>query len=201
MGAVIFLFNNALIRISGNDGVVVYTVISYVSQLILMTMVGLNQGMQPLVSFYYGRGELHIKKYIFRLSVIAAVFFSLLAFVLGFSYPDPVVAMFIDPAENYQLFLHGISAFRLFSFSFIPIGLVVLISGYFTALEMPKSAMIISICRGLVFVILALIVMALLFGETGVWLTMAVSETLSLVIALLLYKKNKVNGESVYSGI
>ena len=66
---------------------------------------------------------------------------------------------------------------------------------------MPKSAMIISICRGLVFVVLALIVMALLFGETGVWLTMAVSETLSLVIALLLYKKNKVNGESVYSGI
>ena len=57
MGAVIFLFNNALIRISGNDGVVVYTVISYVSQLILMTMVGLNQGMRPLVSFYYGRGE------------------------------------------------------------------------------------------------------------------------------------------------
>ncbi len=201
MGAVIFLFNNALIRISGNDGVVVYTVISYVSQLILMTMVGLNQGMQPLVSFYYGRGELHIKKYIFRLSVIAAVFFSLLAFVLGFSYPDPVVAMFIDPVENYELFLHGISAFRLFSFSFIPIGLVVLISGYFTALEMPKSAMIISICRGLVFVILALIVMALLFGETGVWLTMAVSETLSLVIALLLYKKNKVSGESAYSGI
>lgn len=201
MGAVIFLFNNALIRISGNDGVVVYTVISYVSQLILMTMVGLNQGMQPLVSFYYGRGELHIKRYIFRLSVIAAVFFSLLAFVLGFSYPDPVVAMFIDPAENYELFLHGISAFRLFSFSFIPIGLVVLISGYFTALEMPKSAMIISICRGLVFVILALIVMAFLFGETGVWLTMAVSETLSLVIALLLYKKNKVNDEGAYSGI
>lgn len=201
MGAVIFLFNNALIRISGNDGVVVYTVISYVSQLILMTMVGLNQGMQPLVSFYYGRGELHIKKYIFRLSVIAAVFFSLLAFVLGFSYPDPVVAMFIDPAENHELFLHGVSAFRLFSFSFIPIGLVVLISGYFTALEMPKSAMIISICRGLVFVILALIVMAFLFGETGVWLTMAVSETLSLVIALLLYKKNKVNDESAYSGI
>lgn len=201
MGAVIFLFNNALIRISGNDGVVVYTVISYVSQLILMTMVGLNQGMQPLVSFYYGRGELHIKNYIFRLSMIAAVFFSLLAFILGFSYPDPVVAMFIDPAENHELFLHGVSAFRLFSFSFIPIGLVVLISGYFTALEMPKSAMIISICRGLVFVVLALIVMALLFGETGVWLTMAVSETLSLVIALLLYKKNKVNGESVYSGI
>ena len=201
MGAVIFLFNNALIRISGNDGVVVYTVISYVSQLILMTMVGLNQGMQPLVSFYYGRGELHIKKYIFRLSVISAVFFSLLAFVLGFSYPDPVVAMFIDPVENYQLFLHGISAFRLFSFSFIPIGIVVLISGYFTALEMQKSAMIISICRGLVFVILALIVMALLFGETGVWLTMAVSETLSLVIALLLYKKNKVSGECAYSGI
>lgn len=189
MGAVIFLFNNALIRISGNDGVVVYTVISYVSQLILMTMVGLNQGMQPLLSYYYGRGQMHIKKYIFRLSAIAAVFFSLLAFVTGFAYPDPVVAMFIDPLENHGLFLHGVEAFRLFSFSFLPIGLVVLISGYFTALEMPKPAMIISVCRGLVFVILALIVMAALFGEAGIWLAMAVSETMSLVIAVLLFNR------------
>lgn len=191
MGLVIFMFNNALIRISGNDGVVVYTVISYVSQLILMTMVGLNQGMQPLVSFYYGRGEMHIKRYIFRLSVMAAIFFSLLAFVLGVTYPNPVVAMFIDPAKNPELFIHGVNAFRIFSFSFIPIGLVVVISGYFTAMEMAKSAMTISLCRGLIFVILALMIMSTLFGETGVWLTMTVSESLSLVVALVLYKRHK----------
>lgn len=187
MAAVIFLFNNVLLRISGEDGVVVYTVISYVSQLILMTMVGLNQGMQPLVSYYFGKGEEHTQKYIFKLSLMTAAFFSVLAFAIGVIYPDPIVAMFIDPAEEQELFLHGVEAFKMFSFSFLPLGIVVVISGYFTALEIPRNAMAISIARGLVFVIISLFAMTFLLGETGVWLSMAVSEAMSLVLALTLY--------------
>ncbi len=195
MGAIIFLFNNALIRISGDEGVVVYTVISYVSQLILMTMVGLNQGMQPLVSFYYGRGENDIRRYLFKASMKAAIIFSVIAFAAGVLYPNPVVGLFIDPVTDAGLFAHGVSAFRLFAFSFLPIGIVVVISGYFTALEMPKSAMVISIARGLVFVVIALLVMSVLFGETGVWLTMAVSETAAMVLALFLFRKNIIKKE------
>lgn len=191
MAAVIFLFNNVLLRISGEDGVVVYTVISYVSQLILMTMVGLNQGMQPLVSYYFGKGEHATQKYILRLSVITAVFFSVLAFAIGIIHPDPIVAMFIDPVEENELFTHGVSAFKMFSFSFLPLGLVVVISGYFTALEIPRNAMVISIARGLVFVAISLLIMTLLLGETGVWLSMAVSETMSLILALTLYTRYK----------
>ena len=44
VGVIIFMFNNVLIRVSGNDGVVIYTVIAYVSQLILMTMMGNQSG-------------------------------------------------------------------------------------------------------------------------------------------------------------
>lgn len=199
MAAVIFLFNNVLLRISGEEGVVVYTVISYVSQLILMTMVGLNQGMQPLVSYYFGKGEYATQKYILRLSVTSAVFFSVLAFLIGIIHPDPIVAMFIDKAEEYDLFVHGVTAFRLFSFSFLPLGLVVVISGYFTALELPRNAMAISIARGIIFVSVSLFIMTFLFGETGVWLTMAVSETMSLVLALALYAKYKKSEQvSIY---
>ncbi len=66
------MFNNTLIRVSGNDGVVIYTVIAYVSQLILMTMMGINQGMQPLVSYYHGGEEHKIHKYILRIALIVA---------------------------------------------------------------------------------------------------------------------------------
>lgn len=96
VGAIIFLFNNTLIRVSGNDGVVIYTVIAYVSQLILMTMMGINQGMQPLVSYYHGREEHKIHKYILRIALIVAGTASLAAFVWGVLYPNPVVAVFID---------------------------------------------------------------------------------------------------------
>lgn len=189
VGAVIFMFNNVLIRVSGNDGVVIYTVIAYVSQLILMTMMGLNQGMQPLVSYYHGREEQKTHRYILKVALICAGICSIVAFAIGVLYPNPLVAVFIDKSAETLLYERAVDAFRLFSFSFLPLGIVVILAGYFTALEYPKYAMTISMCRGIVLVAAALIGMAALFGETGVWLSMAVSETVALIIAVILYKK------------
>lgn len=188
VGAIIFMFNNMLMKVTGNDGVVIYTVIAYVSQLILMTMMGINQGMQPLVSFYHGREEHKTHKYILRIALVAAGTASAVAFILGVVYPNPVVAVFIDRTADAVLYENAISAFKLFSFSFLPLGIVVILAGYFTALEMPKSAMTISICRGLVLVVICLVIMTILFGETGIWLSMGVSETIALVLAVTMYR-------------
>lgn len=189
VGAIIFLFNNTLIRVSGNDGVVIYTVIAYVSQLILMTMMGVNQGMQPLVSYYHGREEHKIHKYILRIALLVAGTASIVAFAWGVLYPNPVVAVFIDRTTDAVLYENAVDAFKLFSFSFLPLGVVVILAGYFTALERPKSAMTISICRGLVLVVISLVIMTMLFGEIGIWLSMGVSETIALILAVTMYKK------------
>lgn len=189
VGAIIFLFNNTLIRVTGNDGVVIYTVIAYVSQLILMTMMGVNQGMQPLVSYYHGREEHKIHKYILRIALLVAGTASIVAFAWGVLYPDPVVAVFIDRTTDAVLYENAVDAFKLFSFSFLPLGVVVILAGYFTALERPKSAMTISICRGLVLVVISLVIMTMLFGEIGIWLSMGVSETIALILAVTMYKK------------
>lgn len=189
VGAIIFMFNNTLIRVSGNDGVVIYTVIAYVSQLILMTMMGVNQGMQPLVSYYHGREEHKTHKYILRIALIAAGGASVAAFVWGILYPNPVVAVFIDRSADALLYENAVNAFKLFSFSFLPLGVVVILAGYFTALERPKSAMTISICRGLVLVVISLVIMTMLFGEIGIWLSMGVSETIALILAVTMYKR------------
>ena len=178
---------SVLLRVSGNDGVVMYTVIAYVYQLILMTMMGINQGMQPLVSYHRGRGEKTIHQYILKVALLTAAAASAAAFLFGVLYPNPVVAVFIDPTQNASLYLGGVSAFKLFSFEFLPLGVVIILTGYFTALEKNKPAMAISMGRGLVFVAICLLSMAALFGETGIWLSMAVSETMALVLALVLY--------------
>ena len=191
-----FMFNHVLTRTSGEEGVVVFTVISYVSQLILMTMVGLNQGMQPLVSYYFGRGEERAKKYLFRLAMRVAAVFAVLACVAGILYPDPVVAAFIDPSKEPEMFAHGVAAFKMYAPAFLPLGAVVVISGYFTAIELPKQAMTISIARGAVFVVVALLILSAIFGENGVWITMTVSETCSLILAVALLFRYKRAGDT-----
>ena len=186
-GIMIFMFNKALLAVSGNDGVVIYTVIAYVSQLVLSTMMGINQGMQPLVSYYNGNGRPDVYKYILRVALVTAGCASAAMFLLGVIHPDPIVGFFIDSHIEPELYTRGIAAFRLFSFSYIPLGTVIILGGYFTALEYPKFAMSISLGRGLIFIMIALFIMSHLFGETGIWLTMTVSETMAFIMAVIFY--------------
>ncbi|MCB6638941.1 MATE family efflux transporter, partial [[Ruminococcus] torques] len=56
-GVIVFLFNHAILKYIGDDGIVTYTVITYIYNLVMMTFTGISQGTQPLVSFYHGKKE------------------------------------------------------------------------------------------------------------------------------------------------
>ena len=169
----------------------IYTVISYFAQLILMTMMGINQGTQPLISYYHGREKRDFCSYIFRIALLCAGVCSALAFAIGMIYPDPIVGVYIDRTLDPELFERGIEAFRLYSPAFIPLGAVIILMGYFTSIELPKSAMSISIGRGLVFTSAFVIILSYVLGEAGVWMSAAVSEMCALILALALYRKQK----------
>ena len=194
IGLCIFVFNRTLLAVSGSEGVVIYTVISYFGQLVLMTMMGINQGSQPLISYYYGRGKSDFCSYIFRLALCCAGICAIVAFVIGFFCPAPIVNIYIDHGTNPELYARGIRAFRLYAPAFLPLGIVIPMMGYFTSLELPKQAMSISLGRGMLFAICALLLLAFLFGEPGIWISAVVSETCTLILALLLYRHDRKSG-------
>lgn len=189
VGVCIFIFNRVLLSVSGNDGVVIYTVISYFSQLVLMTMMGINQGTQPLISYYHGKDEHAFCSYIFKTALCCAGICSIIAFAIAMLFPNPIVGIYIDRIAEPELFAKGIAAFKLYSPAFLPLGAVITMMGYFTSLELPKSAMSISISRGLLFTSAFVLLLSFFFGEAGVWTAAAVSECFALMLALLLYRK------------
>lgn len=191
IGLCTFVFNRTLLAVSGSEGVVIYTVISYFGQLVLMTMMGINQGSQPLISYYHGHGRSDFCSYIFRLALCCAGVCAIIACAIGFLCPSPIVHIYIDRETSPDLFARGILAFRLYAPAFLPLGIVIPMMGYFTSLELPKQAMGISLGRGMLFAICALLLLAFLFGETGVWVSAAVSETCALLLAILFYRKHQ----------
>lgn len=82
-GIVIFLFNLTILRVIGEDGVISYTIISYVNTLVLMTMIGTTQGIQPLVSFHLGAGERDVCHKLLRCGLGLIAVFSVLSFAIG----------------------------------------------------------------------------------------------------------------------
>lgn len=187
-GIIVFLFNQILLRTLGENGIVTYTVISYVSNIVLMTMIGISQGMQPLVSFYHGREEKDKITYLFKLSLKSILAASIFAFAISMLFGKYIVAAFISPSES-GLYSYSVYAFRIFSISFLILGINVLISSFYVAIENAKYSMMISLSRGFFLIAFSAVIMTLLFNDLGTWLSPIVSESICLVMSIVLIKK------------
>ncbi|WP_125153479.1 MATE family efflux transporter [Clostridium rectalis] len=190
-GVVIYIFNQTILLNIGDKGIITYTIISYINLLVLMTMIGITQGMQPLCSFYYGREDKESIKSLFNMSAKTIAYISVLIFTIVNVFAPNIVQVFMDKAANAELFKYSIKALRIFSLSFIIVGYNILISGYFAAIAKPKYATIISIGRGFFIITLTLFIMTSVIGETGIWLATAVSEGISVIVSVYIFKNNR----------
>lgn len=196
VGIVTILFNQALLRLIGQDALISYSVICYVNTLILMTMIGITQGAQPLISFYFGANELDKVKHLFKMALKTVLITSVVVFVSSNLFANNITALFINPQETH-LFASTASVFKLYSISFLFVGFNLIISGFFVSIDQPLYSSIISLGRSLVLVTISLFLLTTIFGGNAIWITAAVSEFVCLVIALSLLfnfsKKNKLS--------
>lgn len=188
-GIVVLLFNLSLTKYIGENALIYYSVINYINTLVLMTMMGITQGMQPLTSFYYGAGNIDNVKKLLKMGIKATIIASVAVFAICMAFSRPIVSLFIHPEET-MLFNEGVRVFKIFSISFLLVGINVIISGFFVSVEKPSISTVISLGRGLVIVVLSLISMILIFGGQGIWMTTIVSEFICLILSLVFLKKN-----------
>lgn len=189
-GIIILLFNQTILKYIGEDGIITYSIICYISTLVIMTMIAITQGMQPLCSFYYGRNDINNINKLIKLSLKSILISSILIFLICIIFAKEIVFIFIKDTSSY-LYLYSISAFRIFSTSFLILGFNILISGYFASIEEPFKATIISLCRGLIFISIALFSLAFYLGDIGIWISTLIAEIGCLLISIyLLIRKN-----------
>lgn len=191
-GIIILLFNQTILKYIGEDGIITYSIICYISTLVIMTMIAITQGMQPLCSFYYGKNDIITIKKLIKLSLKSILISSIIIFFISIIFTKEIVFIFIKDTSS-SLYLYSIYAFRIFSTSFLILGFNILISGYFASIEEPFKATIISLCRGLIFISISLFSLSFYFGDIGIWLSTLVAEIVCLIISIyLLLRKNKV---------
>jgi Na+-driven multidrug efflux pump len=112
--------------------------------------------------------------------------FSIAAFIISRMIAEPLVGLFISP-ELKELRSASVDIFYTFSYSFLLCGFNVIIGGFFTAIEYPKSAMAISLGRGFLFVALSLRLLTALFGGDGIWWAASLSEGICLALTSILF--------------
>lgn len=184
-GFTVFMFNHAILRYIGEQGVVSYTIIAYVNTIVVMSMAGIAQGIQPLISFHYGRQERDVCSRLLKYSLTASVGVAGIAFISSMAGADWLVGIFISEKLE-GLRQYSASVFRIFSLSFLVVGFNITGAGYFTAIERPKESLIISLGRGMVIIAASLAVCIGVGGGEGIWWAPAVSELMCLGVTLIL---------------
>ena len=192
MSIVTIFYNVQLLRFApGNSGVAAYGVIMYVSFIFAAIFIGFVLGASPVVSFHFGAGNKVELKSLFKKSLVIVGAASVVMTVSSLLVAAPFSHLFVgDDPELYALTVRG---FRIFSFAFLSMGINIFGSAFFTALNNGLISAVIAFLRTLVFQIASVLILPIFFELDGVWLSIIVSDVLSLIVTItfLAAKKKK----------
>lgn len=184
-GIVIMAFNINIMRMIGEKGVSAFGIIGYISTLVTMTMIGFSQGLQPVISYNYGAEKYDRIKKILKIGIgaVAVLGISFYLTVNYFSYD--IISMFVK--NDKTLFALTKEAVNIYSFTYILMGINIIISAYFTAIEDAMISAVLSILRGIIFINTLLYLCPLIFDTKGIWLSAPVNEMITLIFSTLIF--------------
>lgn len=187
-GIVIIVFNVIILGLKGNVGVAAYGVIANLSLVVISIFTGIAQGMQPLISSAYGRGDSARIRGILRYGLAAAVFISLTLYAGICWGAAPITAVF-NSENNLKLQEIAEYGLRLYFTGIPAAGLNIILSIFFTSTEQAVPAHIISLLRGLVLIIPIAFFLSGLWGMTGVWLAFPATELVCSLTGAVICKR------------
>ncbi|MGL5258761.1 MAG: MATE family efflux transporter [Lachnospiraceae bacterium] len=183
-------FNTLILSLVGNIGIAAYGVIANIALVVMSIFNGIAQGSQPLVSENYGHGNQKQLKQLLKwgITISLSVMAIVLAIIWGLT--DTLIGVF-NSDDNIELYQYAFVGMRLYFLGFIVACVNIYLVSYFAAIDKGMIALIGSISRGAIAIISCAIVLSKVFGMTGIWLSFLTSETITFVLILILYKKQK----------
>lgn len=204
-GVVIIIFNLLILGISGNTGVAAYGIIANIAYVVTAIYTGISQGVQPVISESYGRGNRNETDRIYRYGIVTALILSACIYGLLYFFAEPVASIFNRDGDA-TLAGIAVEGIRIYFLSVPFAGVNIITTAFFSSVDTPKPAFLVSVLRGIVVIIPTAVIMAEIWNMTGVWMAITVTEVLVLGVAmtaLVKYGKNtkKAEKESSYTQI
>lgn len=180
--ATTFLFNYTLLQFYGENGVASITIILYFQYIFTALYFGYSNGIAPILSYKFGNDDKMQLKSIFKNSILFLIISSIVTNILIHITVTRALTIF-TPTNNdvYNITLHG---FNIYSLAFIIMGLGIFSSSMFTAFSDGKTSAIISFSRTFIFIVGAVLILPIIFGEIGVWIAVPIAEILGCIVAL-----------------
>lgn len=176
------LLNVRLSQLGGDIAISGIGIISSLQMLLIMPILGINQGVQPIIGFNYGAKKLDRVKEALKLGILSATAISIIGFILIQAFPDFWIKLFNrDP----ELVNFSVNALRAMLLMLPVIGFQIICSSYFQAIGKTRLATFLTLTRQVIILIPAILVLSSLFGIMGVVYSVPLADFVSAIVTAL----------------
>lgn len=182
---VVIILNKGLRNYSsdGDMSIAAYGIANRVQFIFVMVVLGLTQGMQPIVGYNYGAKKFLRVKETLKLTIIWATIITTLGFVIGEGMPEAVSRAFTTE----QALVDSSSKAMRIMFIFMPtIGFQLVTTNFFQSIGKVNKSIFLSLTRQILFLMPLLVILPIFMGEDGVWYSMPISDITAALLTVLL---------------
>lgn len=178
---VVIILNHSFKKYGGDLAIGAYGVVNRVLTLFVMIVIGLTQGMQPIIGYNFGALRFDRVQQALKKAVFVGVAIMSTGWVVSEIIPQHIVAVFSDDAELNNLAAFGL---RIGCLVFPFVGAQIVITNFFQSIGRAKISILLSLGRQLLFLIPLLLILPSYFGIAGVWYCMPISDFITFVAAV-----------------
>ncbi|MEG1616706.1 MAG: MATE family efflux transporter [Bacteroidales bacterium] len=181
-GAVNVFFNRTLLTHGGDLAIGAFGIINSFAMIVVMLIIGLCQGMQPIVGYNFGARHYDRVESVFIKTATVATAISLLGFLVAMFFPGLIVNAFTRDEELIRIATHGL---RMVLIAFPIVGFQIVTTNFFQSLGMAWKAIFLSLSRQVLFLLPMIWLLPRFFDLNGVWIAAPTSDAVSGLVAVL----------------
>lgn len=184
--------NNLLHHYGGDDAVGALGILMTYAQLLVMVVIGITQGMQPIIGFNYGARKFHRLKRAFWLSVAAASAVTCLGSLGSQFFPEYIARAFTTDSD---LIAKTAQALRISTVVFWAVGFQVVATSLFQSLGLAGKSIFLSLTRQILFLLPMIYFFSSIMGLTGIWVAYSASDILATLVTtvMVIIQIRKIN--------
>ena len=188
---IVIFMNNQFVRYGGDMAVGAYSIANSVVMMLFMFVMGMNQGMQPIVGYNYGAEHFDRMFRCLWLTIAWATAILLAGWSVSMLFPYQIARIFTTDPTLIQMSARGI---RLNMLVFFVVGSQAVITNFFQCIGKVKVSIFLSLSRQLILLLPMAYIFPLFLGLDGVWYSMAASDfgSFSMTIPLLIWYIRKL---------
>lgn len=183
---VAIIVTRSMTQYGGDVAVGAFGICNRLVLFVVLVVIGLNQGMQPIAGYNYGAQKYDRLLSVLKKAILVATAITTTGFIIGTFFARPCVTIFAKDAPD--LINEAARGLRIVVMCYPIIGMQIVSTAFFQSIGMAGKSIFLSLTRQLIFLLPSLLILPHFFNDKvlGVWYATPVADGLGALLAAVL---------------